>query len=95
MASLKDTQQFTQKLEDLVGELTSELGNGNVDFEKLVQLADEVSEYADGLAETFNNVNDTLMERLQEAKNGASGGSGRGSKSDSKSQGSKATASAS
>jgi hypothetical protein len=95
MASLKDTQQFTQKLEDLVGELASELGNGNVDFEKLVQVADEVSEYADGLAETFNNVNDSLMERLQEAKNGASGGSGRGSKSDSKSQGSKATASAS
>ena len=99
MASLKDTQQFTQKLEDLVGQLTSELGNGDVDFEKLVSLADELSEYADGLAETFNNVNDTLMERLQEVKSGGgSKSSGRqsGSKSEnSKSEGSKATASAS
>jgi len=98
MASLKDTKQFTQKLEDLVGELQNELANGDADFEKLVSLADEVSEYADGLAETFNNVNDTLMERLQEAKSGGSKSSGRqsGSKSEnSKSEGSKATASAS
>jgi len=32
MASLKDTEKLTGKLEDLVGELRSELGNGNVDF---------------------------------------------------------------
>jgi|SRR5215213_6693273 len=98
MASLNDTKQFTQKLEDLVGELSSELGNGNADFEKLVSLADELSEYADGLAETFNSVNDTLMERLQQAKSGNSKSSGRqsGSKSEnSKSEGSKAAASAS
>lgn len=96
MASLKDTQQFAQKLEDLVGELQTELSNGDVDFEKLVSLADEVSEYADNLAETFNSVNDTLMERLQEAKSGGSSSrSSRRSKSESKSEGSKATASAS
>ena len=70
MASLKDTEQLTQRLEDLVGELRSELGNGAVDFEKLVSLSDELSEAADGLAETFNSVNETLMQRLEEAKSG-------------------------
>ena len=71
MASLKDTQQLTQNLEDLVGQLRSELGDGNVDFEKLVSISDELSEHADSLAETFNSINDTLMERLGQAKSGA------------------------
>lgn len=75
MASLKDTQQLTQGLEDLVGQLTSELQNGEVDFEKLVSISDQLSERADGLAETFNSVNDALMQRLQEAKSGSSGSS--------------------
>jgi hypothetical protein len=70
MASLKDTEQLTEELEDIVGQLRSELSNGNVDFEKLVAISDELSERADGLAETFNSVNDTLMERLQQAKGG-------------------------
>ena len=73
MASLKDTQQLTQGLEDLVGKLSSELQNGDVDFGKLVSLSDELSERADGLAETFNSINDTLMQRLQEAKGSGSG----------------------
>ena len=58
MASLKDAQQLTKGLEDLVGQLQSELQNGNVDFEKLVSISDEISERADGIAETFTNVND-------------------------------------
>ena len=70
MASLKDTEQLAQSLEDLVGQLRSELGNGEVDFEKLVSLSDELSEQADRLAETFNSVNETLMQRLQDAKGG-------------------------
>ena len=70
MASLKDTEQLTQRLDDLVGQLRSELGNGEVDFEKLVALADELSEEADGLAETFSSINETLMERLQNTKSG-------------------------
>jgi hypothetical protein len=72
MASLKDTEQLTQQLEDLVGRMRSELQNGNVDFEKLISIADELSENADGLAETFTSVNDALMERLQGAKSGSS-----------------------
>ncbi|MFL5917803.1 MAG: hypothetical protein ACJ74L_05525 [Gaiellaceae bacterium] len=78
MASLKDTEQLTSKLEDLVGELRSELGNGNVDFQKVVSLADELGEQADGVAETFNNLNATLMQGLERVK---SGGKSRSSSS--------------
>jgi ABC-type transporter Mla subunit MlaD len=79
MASLKDAQQLTKGLQDLVGQLGEELKNGNVDFEKLVSISDEISERADGIAETFSNVNDTLMERLQQASSGAGGGGSRSS----------------
>ena len=81
MASLKDTQQLTQGLEELVGQLTSELQNGEVDFEKLVSTLDELSERADGLAETFNSVNEALMQRLQNAGGGGSSGDGSSSRS--------------
>lgn len=87
MASLKDTQQLTEGLNDLVGQLSSELQNGSVDFEKLVSLSDQLSERADGLAETFNSINDALMQRLQDATGSDSSGSSRqssGSRSESK-----------
>ena len=79
MASLKDAQQLTKGLQDLVGQLSDELKNGSVDFEKLVSISDEISERADGIAETFSNVNDTLMERLQQASGGGGGGGSRSS----------------
>jgi hypothetical protein len=94
MASLKDTEQLAERLEDLVGELRSELSDGDVDFERLVAIADELSEQADGLAETFNSVNDTLMQRLQQAKSGGGGrsrSSSREQSGDSKSESAKAT----
>lgn len=86
MASLKDVQQLTKDLQDLVGQLSSELQNGEVDFQKLVSISDNLSERADGLAETFSNINDALMQRLQSVKEGASSrsGSGQGSRSQSK-----------
>ena len=74
MASLKDAQQLTKGLEDLVGKLSSELQNGNVDFEKLVSISDEISEQADGMAETFSSVNTALMERIDQAKSGSNSG---------------------
>lgn len=86
MASLKDTQQLTQGLEDIVGELRSELDNGDVDFEKLVGLADQLSEQADGLAETFSTVNQTLMQRLEQVKDKSSRGSSSSRQNDSKSE---------
>jgi hypothetical protein len=88
MASLKDTEQLTSKLEDLVGELRSELSNGNVDFQKIVSLADELGEQADGVAETFNNLNETLMQGLDRVKSGG-GGRSRSSSSSSGSNGEK------
>ena len=77
MASLKDAEQLTERLEDVVGRLRSELSDGDVDFEKLVSLADELSEEADGLAETFSSMNETLMQRLGQAKSGKSRSSSR------------------
>jgi dsDNA-specific endonuclease/ATPase MutS2 len=82
MASLKDAEQLTGKLEDLVGELRSELDNGDVDFQKMVSLADELSEQADGVAETFSSLNETLMQGLEKVKtSGRSRSSNRSSES--------------
>jgi len=86
MASLKQTTgAITEKLEGLVGDLRSELEDGEIDFERLTGIADQISEAADGLAETFNNVNETLMQRLDQLKSGSSSsGSGNGSGSQKK-----------
>jgi hypothetical protein len=85
MASLKETTgAITEKLEGLVSELKSELENGEIDFERLTSVADQISEAADGLAETFNNVNETLMQRLDQLKSGGSGRSSNGSSSQKK-----------
>ncbi len=82
MASLKEaTGAITEKLESLVSDLRSELEDGDIDFERLTGLADQISEAADGLAETFSNVNETLMQRLDQLK---SGGSSNGSSSQKK-----------
>jgi len=64
MASLKDVERVADDLEGLVGQLRSELPNG--DFEKLTQLADQISERADNAAETFSSVNETLMSRIDD-----------------------------
>ena len=89
MASLKDVEQLTDDLEKLVGELRSELRNGGVDFERLIQIADQISERADGFAGTFATVNETLMKRLEEVR-GAVSSSSESSRSGSTS-GSRAT----
>ena len=73
MASLKDVEQLADDLEKLVGELRSEIKDGP-DFEKLMQIADEISEHADGAAQTFSSVNETLMSRLSEISGGGNGG---------------------
>jgi hypothetical protein len=81
MASLKETaEQLTESLGDKFEQLRSELQNGEMNFDKLTSLADEISEQADGLAQTFSSVNDALMERINQTK----GESGK--KQDSKSE---------
>lgn len=87
MASLKEMEKVADDLENLVGELRSELKNGS-DFERLTQIADAISEHADDAAQTFNSVNDTLMSRIGELTGRRSGNRSRsssGNKSTSKS----------
>lgn len=87
MASLKEVEKVADDLEQLVGEMRSELTNGT-DFEKLTQIADEISEKADNAAQTFSTVNDTLMSRISEIAGKSSGGSSRSRSSSGSSKGS-------
>lgn len=86
MASLKEVEKVADDLESLVGQLRSELTNGT-DFERLTQIADEISEHADSAAETFSTVNETLMSRISEVtgKSGSRSRSSSGSQSKSSS----------
>jgi hypothetical protein len=77
MASLKDVEQLVDDLEGLAKRLRSELQNGKVDFEQLIQIADEISEHADAAAGTFATVNETLMNRIKEVTGRASGSESR------------------
>ena len=76
MASMKEVEKVADDLEQLVGELRSELTNGT-DFERLTQIADQISEHADNAAQTFSTVNETLMSRIGELTGKSSGGSSR------------------
>jgi septation ring formation regulator EzrA len=88
MASLKEVEKVADNLEQLVGELRSELTNGT-DFERLTQIADEISEKADNAAQTFSTVNETLMSRIGDLTGKRSGGNR--SRSSSSSQSSKSS----
>jgi hypothetical protein len=82
MASLKDVEKVADDLSNLVDQLRSELRD-SPSFEKLVQLADEISEHADEAAGTFSTINEVLMSRLSEIKSGGSDSSGSTSRSSS------------
>ena len=61
-----------------VHERRAEYGLTGTDFERLMQIADEISEHADNAAQTFSSVNDALMSRLNElggSKRSSGGGS--------------------
>jgi len=73
MASLKDVEQVADDLSNLVDQLRQELKD-NASFDKLVQIADQISEHADEAAGTFSTVNEALMGRLNDLKSNASGG---------------------
>ena len=87
MASIKDVEKVADALEGLVGQLRSELKDGP-DFQRLVEIADAISEQADQAAGTFSTVNDALMSRLGEIVD-----SGNGSKSSRSSRASKSKSS--
>jgi hypothetical protein len=82
MASLKDAERVADDLSNLVDQLRRELRE-NPSFDRLVQLADEISEHADEAAGTFSTVNEALMSRLSEIKGGGSSGSSSGNSSSS------------
>jgi ABC-type transporter Mla subunit MlaD len=71
MASLKDVERVADDLSKLVDDLRKELRN-NASFERLTQIADEISEHADEAAGTFSTVNEALMSRLNDLKGVAS-----------------------
>ena len=75
MASLKDVEQVADDLSGLVDNLRKELQN-SASFDKLVRIADEISEHADEAAGTFSTVNEALTSRLQELKGGAESAAG-------------------
>jgi len=83
VASIKDVEKVADALEGLVGQLRSELKDGP-DFQRLMEIADSISEQADQAAGTFSTVNDALMSRLGEIVDGRNSrkasGSSRGSR---------------
>jgi ABC-type transporter Mla subunit MlaD len=83
MASLKDVERVADDLSNLVDQLRRELRD-NASFDRLVQLADEISEHADEAAGTFSTVNEALMSRLNDIKSGGNSGSSSGSSSSSR-----------
>lgn len=83
MASLKDVEGVADDLATLVDQLRKELRD-NASFDRLVQLADEISEHADQAAGTFSTVNEALMSRLNDIKSSENSGSSSGSSSSSR-----------
>ena len=67
MASLKDVEKVADDLSTLVDQLRREIKN-EASFDKLVQIADQISEHADEAAGTFSTVNEALMSRLDDLK---------------------------
>jgi ABC-type transporter Mla subunit MlaD len=80
MASLKDVERVADDLSSLVDQLRQELRE-SPSFDKLVQLTDQISEHADEAAGTFSTINEVLMSRLNELKDGGKSDSGSGSAS--------------
>lgn len=83
MASVKDAQQLVQHVESALAELKDALRNsdGNLDFERIARLADEIAERADSVAETFSSLNEVLMGRIEEIAGGRSRSSSSSSSS--------------
>ena len=64
MSSLKDLAAVTSRLDELAGELHSELTGGGIDFRKMVDLADDISRQSDRLATAFSGMAEALETSL-------------------------------
>jgi hypothetical protein len=65
---LQDAKELTAPLEELVRELKSELNNSKGDFDRLVEISDELGARADALGETFSSMNEMLVERIEDSR---------------------------
>jgi len=85
VASVKDAQQLVQHVESAVAELKDALrnNNGNLDFERIARLADEIAERADAVAETFSSLNEVLMGRIDDITGNRTSSNSRSSRSSS------------
>jgi len=83
VASVKDAQKLVTHVETALSDMKDALrsSDGNLDFERMADLADEIGERADALAETFISLNDVLMGRIEEITGDrkSSGSKGRSS----------------
>jgi hypothetical protein len=89
MATLKEAAELTTELTELTEKLHSELTEGEVDFDRMIELADRISEQADGLASAFSTVNEALAQRITEVKQRADGSGAQESRSGGRKGGSK------
>jgi hypothetical protein len=85
VASVKDAQKLVTHVETALSDMKEALrsSNGDLDFERMAGLADEIGERADALAETFSSLNEVLMGRIDQIT-GSRTRSGSSAKSGSK-----------
>jgi hypothetical protein len=76
MPTLKDLSNMTSELDRLGGELHAELTEGDIDFQKMVGLADTIGQTADQLAAAFNTMSVALAETLNGSAEHANGDHG-------------------
>jgi hypothetical protein len=74
---LQDAKELTAPLDELLRELKSELNESKGDFDRLVEITDELGAQADALGETFGSMNETLLTRIQDFRNGPQASSRR------------------
>jgi hypothetical protein len=82
LPTLKDLAAVTSRLDELTTELHSELTAGAIDFDKMVELADDIGRHSDRLASAFTTMGGALKESLDgpdaEGSEGEGGGDGGG-----------------
>ena len=76
MPTLKDLSDVTSRLDQLTTELHAELTAGAIDFDKMVELADDIGAHCDRLASAFTTMGAALKESLNSASADGSGGDG-------------------
>ncbi len=82
MATMKDAAELAGQLGDLSTELTNELSNGDADFSRMTELAGQIREQADALANTFSTVDEALAKHVAEVRSRKPAGGSAGKNGD-------------